>query len=298
MPWRRARWRRPAGGRVPCPGPRDRRPGLPVGGPHLGGNRLDGLDDDPGLLHPQCAVGQCSGSPGVQVVLERSPQRGQTRRVGLGVTAASGPPLVRVPGTGRVTEPAAVRLRRRPAHLAGEAARRGRRRIEQPDHVGIRQRPERHLAQLAQHSVQALQHAAHQRRPTLLRARRMPRLVTLPLGWHGAHWSALSRPRWARRLLRTGPVTVRWIQPDDRLRVGPELARSKLCSMIPAVCDTRQRSCRRSLARWRWPGVRALAADGRTRRHQSCARRVFDASACPNPDRTLVPGQTPCDSPH
>ena len=30
---------------------------------------------------------------------------------------------------------------------------------------------------------------------------------------------------------------MRWIQPDDRLRVGPELARSKLCSMIRVAGD-------------------------------------------------------------
>ena len=44
VPWRRARRRRPVGGRVPCPGRGIHGPDLPVGGPHLGGNGLDGLD--------------------------------------------------------------------------------------------------------------------------------------------------------------------------------------------------------------------------------------------------------------
>jgi hypothetical protein len=38
---------------------------------------------------------------------------------------------------------------------------------------------------------------------------------------------------------------VRWIQPDDRLRVGPELARSKLCSIIRRVADTVNGPCLR-----------------------------------------------------
>ena len=45
-------------------------------------------------------------------------------------------------------------------------------------------------------------------------------------------------PPWAHRQLRSGPVTVRWVQPDDRLRVGPELARSNLSSTIAVATDS------------------------------------------------------------
>ena len=38
---------------------------------------------------------------------------------------------------------------------------------------------------------------------------------------------------------------MRWIQPDDRLRVGPEPARSKLCSIIRRVADTVNGPCLR-----------------------------------------------------